>query len=133
MLWAALVFYFSSHDFSSERTSRVVGPLISWLFPDAGVDFHAAVHFTVRKMGHWSEYFVLAVLVFHGFRSDKKQWDGRWAIWTLGLIFLYALGDEFHQLWVPSRSGTLGDSLLDFFGGICGVSWSYLRRDRLEQ
>ena len=68
-----------------------------------------------------------------GFRHGRDtHWERRWAFWTLVLVFLYAVGDEIHQLWVPSRSGRFQDSLLDFFGGTCALAVLYLRY-RMDQ
>jgi VanZ family protein len=43
----------------------------------------------------------------------------------LVFILLYAIGDEFHQSFVPSRTASLGDVTIDVLGGICGVVWMY--------
>jgi VanZ family protein len=40
-------------------------------------------------------------------------------------VLLYAIGDEFHQSFVPSRTASFGDVTIDLLGGICGVTWTY--------
>jgi VanZ family protein len=37
------------------------------------------------------------------------------------LCFLYASSDEIHQLFVPGRSGSFIDILLDTFGSSCAI------------
>lgn len=56
----------------------------------------------------------VCMLALHGY--------GRWdALAALGLTASYALFDEWHQSWVPGRSGSLEDVLLDLLGGGIGV------------
>jgi VanZ family protein len=43
------------------------------------------------------------------------------------LVLFYAIADELHQRFVPSRSALWSDSLLDFFGGGCAVVLLYAR------
>jgi VanZ family protein len=45
----------------------------------------------------------------------------RWFLVALLLIAVYALLDEYHQSFVPSRTGTIYDSLIDTAGGLTGL------------
>ena len=36
-------------------------------------------------------------------------------------VFIYAGFDEFHQLFIPGRSGSFSDVLIDLRGGIIGL------------
>ena len=126
-----LIFLFSTDQFSSSNTIRIVGPLIRWIFPNASLELQHSIHSFVRKLGHWSEYFVLSLLLLRAFKGDERnEWKARWAIWTLVLVLFYALSDELHQVFVPSRTAHFRDSMLDFFGGSCAVFWKYLSRNR---
>ena len=134
ILWAMLISLFSTDEFSSSNTSRFIGPLILWAIPNASSELQETIHHAVRKLGHWSEYFILAWLVLRGFEGEhRRMLRPRWMVWTLVLILLYALGDEFHQSFVPSRTACLADSMINFFGGFCAVSWKYLRQFGSEQ
>jgi VanZ family protein len=124
ILWAVVISLFSTDEFSSSSTSRIIGPLVLWIIPNASPELQETVHHAVRKLGHWSEYFVLAWLVLHGFEGEtRRALRARWMVWTLALVLLYALGDEFHQVFVPSRSARLADSMINFLGGLCAVAW----------
>lgn len=46
-------------------------------------------------------------------------------IYTLFVVLLYAVGDEFHQLYVEGRTGRVEDIIIDFIGGSIGVSLYY--------
>jgi VanZ family protein len=52
----------------------------------------------------------------------------------LSIVFtiLYAASDEFHQSFVPSRSASVFDVMIDTTGGICGTLLSYLRNHRTK-
>jgi VanZ family protein len=131
VLWAAVIFNFSTDAFSSSNTSTILKELLSWLIPGITAEQFAVIHPTIRKFGHWAEYFVLAVLLLRALASEWRiTWQWRSAFWTLLLVLVYAAGDELHQAFVPSRSAVVQDVLVDFFGGTCGVLWMYTLRKR---
>jgi VanZ family protein len=126
LAWACLISFFSTDQFSSSNTSPVVETIAAWVFPGISQETIETVHLAVRKLGHWSEYLVLAALLLWALQNEAGQkWEFRHAIYTLVFVLLYALGDEFHQTFVPSRTPSLGDVMIDVTGGICGIFWLY--------
>ena len=117
--WTCFVLFASTASFSASNTSLVIRPLLLWLFPgitDAKID---EVHFFVRKTAHFTEYAILALLSARAFStSSKDQLRRRWFFISLALIVLYALADEYHQSFVPSRTSSIYDSLIDMSGGL---------------
>ena len=76
------------------------------------------INLFVRKLGHWSEYFLLAILVLRALdRNAADRSALRSSVVTVVWVFLYAVTDEFHQYFVPSRMASFADVLLDSFGG----------------
>ena len=127
VLWAALIFFFSSDTFAGENTGRLLGPLLRYFLPhlsDAAIDW---INLALRKLGHFSEYFVLAVLLGHALREEPAR---RRAAIVLALTTLYAVSDELHQMFVPSRTASLGDIAIDIVGGVCGILWAHRRRHK---
>ena len=123
-LWASLIFFFSTDHFSFDNTAQFFGLVFSWLLPAIPTEDILPVHGAMRKVGHWAEYFVLAVLVLRALRNETgKKWELRHAALTLVFIFVYALSDELHQTFVPSRTASFGDVMIDVLGGICGIFW----------
>jgi VanZ family protein len=126
-LWATLIFYFSTGSFSAPETSQILEPALNWLFPGISADQFEIIHLIIRKLGHWGEYFVFALLVL---RALRRQWRGYAKLyhnaWTIGIVFLYAASDELHQVFVPHRTASFADVLLDTLGGICAVIWIIL-------
>jgi len=128
ILWAGLIFMFSTGGYSSEHTSSFLLPFFQWLAPHASLELLMGLQVLVRKLAHWAEYFVLAVLLYRAFRGrETRSWQMRWAFWTLVLVLFYALADESHQALVPNRNSSIQDSLLDFFGGTCAIGLLYIR------
>jgi VanZ family protein len=124
IVWLGLIYFFSTDEFSSSNTSTVVGSLASWVFPEISSQTIETIHLAVRKLGHWTEYFVLAVLVQRALLKETgNKWQLRHTVLTLLFILVYALSDEFHQVFVPSRTASFGDVMIDVVGGICGIFW----------
>ncbi len=131
--WACFVLFASSANFSASNTSRIIRPLLLWLFPGITVESLAHVHFLVRKAAHFSEYALLALLAARAFRtSQKERLRQLWWLAAFALVACVALVDEYHQSFLPSRTGTIYDSLLDMTGGAtalaCAALWLSLRR-----
>jgi VanZ family protein len=131
--WACFVLFASSASFSASNTSRIIRPLLLWLFPDISEGSLAYAHFLVRKAAHLSEYGVLALLAARAFRASRREGLGRlWWPAAFALVACVSLADEYHQSFVPARTGTVYDSLLDMTGGAaalaCAALWLGRRR-----
>jgi VanZ family protein len=122
VLWLILIAIESSALLSAHNTSRILYPLLHFLF---GMDWdHFEVwHFFIRKSGHVVGYAVLSTLLFRAWRatlptmSDVK-WTPRWAtIAILGTALVASL-DEWHQSFIPSRTGRWQDVVLDTCAGL---------------
>jgi len=125
LLWMLLIYGGSGSLLSSQQTSRFLKPLIHWLFPslpEASVDRTVGL---IRKGGHVAEYAVLAVLVWRARRrspnSEARLWAWRDARWAFGLAVAYAATDELHQAFVPSRTGSGWDVLVDASGAAAAL------------
>jgi VanZ family protein len=135
-LWMALIFSASSDALSSRRTSRIIGPFLRWLILGVSDATVYRVQYTVRKAAHMGEYAVLAVLVWRAARQPRRDedcpWDWKPAGLALGVSVLYAVTDEWHQMFVPSREGRFGDVIFDAAGAALGLlaarAWHRWRR-----
>jgi VanZ family protein len=117
--WLVFISYASSDSFSAANTSRIIGPLVLWLFPNTSPETLAVIHFVIRKIAHFTEYAILAYLAARAFRtSPRSVLANRWFLASLALIVIYALIDEYHQTFVPSRTASIYDSLIDMSGGL---------------
>jgi len=116
--WAAVISGLSTDTFSAEHTSLIIVPVLQWLFPHASAATIAMMHGVIRKSAHFTEYFVLSVLLVRGLRSENRGWTLKWAIWAILISAGYAALDEFHQSFVPSRTASGWDAMLDTVGAI---------------
>jgi VanZ family protein len=121
-VWLGAIFFFSTDAASVGRTSRYLEPLIRWLLPWAVEATVFAVHVAVRKAGHVFEYGLLALLAYRAMRRGRaRAWSAAWAAWAFLLSAGYALVDEYHQTFTTSRSGDLGDVLIDCAGAAAAM------------
>jgi VanZ family protein len=120
--WLAFISFASSDNFNAGNTSRIIGPLILWLFPNTSPETLAVVHFTMRKIAHFTEYAILGFLAARAFRtSPRHAIRQRWFLICATLVVIYALLDEYHQSFVPSRTASIFDSFIDIAGGLTAL------------
>lgn len=93
ILWMAVIFL------GSTRQRIVVSPEYS-------------INFLFFKTLHVLEYGFLYLLTF---RATKNK------VTSFIIVILYAITDEIHQLFVPTREGTVRDVIIDGLGA--GVAW----------
>ena len=118
ILWAILISYASTDAFSASHTSEFIIPALHWLFPLATIETLQRVHFLIRKTSHFSEYFIFSLFLMRGMRGRDDGWRLRWAIWAVVIAAGYSALDEFHQSFVPSRTASPWDSLIDTMGAV---------------
>ena len=119
IIWMIIIFIMSSFNGeSSGNQSNFIVNIISEIFSISNVNY---LSFIIRKLAHFTEYFILGILVINNFKKiDKKIIFG-----SIIFCMLYAFTDEFHQLFVSGRSGQIIDVLIDSFGSMCGI-YGYL-------
>lgn len=122
LIWLGIIAIESTGLLSSENTGRFLYPLLHFLF---GVDplRFALWHFLLRKSGHVVGYGILSVLLFRAWRATipvlkHSRWSMVWARVALFMTALVASLDELHQSFLPSRTGTIRDVLLDSAAGL---------------
>ena len=119
ILWMSFIFWMSTGTFSAERTSQIIEPLLRFLIPGISQQSLNMIHVSIRKCGHFTEYFILGLLLFRAFRGGSvKSYSHRWMFFSLLIIVLYASGDEFHQAFVSTRTASLVDVGIDITGGV---------------
>ena len=130
LLWMCVIFAFSAQK--EEESSEVSEAFSYRIVSSTGLFFRlnldeedlqriaGAIESAVRKTAHMTEFGILSVLVY--------VWLGKWQIavgkkMSIAAIFaiLYAASDEFHQLFVPGRAGSIRDVVIDGMGAVLGV------------
>lgn len=122
VLWATLIFIGSTDVLSASNTGGVLARPLLWLFPHLSEGTLKILQFVVRKAGHFTEYAVLALLAARAFRTSARELlRNRWFWVSLFLVVAYSLSDEFHQRFVPSRTGSIYDCMIDSLGGLTAL------------
>lgn len=117
ILWLALIYYFSSQNgtVSGGLSSRILIYIANILKITNVDNFVSNFSFLIRKLAHFSEYFILFILTYVCFKEYKIN-----NLLLISLLFclLAASFDEIHQLFIEGRSGQVRDVLIDFFGSL---------------
>src|SRR5258705_9702510 len=127
--WAVIISLASTDTFSASHTSRFILPALHWLFPHAGGETLDRLQFLIRKSAHFTEYFAFGFFLLHPVREEHRGWQIRLSIIALVIAPGYSAFDEFHQWFVPSRTASPWDSLLDTTGAATAqfILWLWLR------
>ena len=127
LIWMMVIFCFTaqngdeSGDLSSGVTHLVMTVLnqlfqLEWSQAEL-LEMVSIWDYPIRKLAHMTEFGILAVLIFIAIKNykivdtTKKRYLFAWLA-----AVVYAATDEFHQLFVPGRSGNLFDVCVDATG-----------------
>jgi VanZ family protein len=123
VLWMALIFFISTGAGSMQRTSRIIGPLLRMVWPNVSGKTIHDVQVVVRKSGHLAGYAVLAMLVLRARNRGlfPQKWSGRSAWFSEIVSVAYAISDEVHQSFEPTRYGSAWDVVIDGIGAAAGL------------
>ncbi len=121
ILWLIVIAIESSAYLSAHNTSKILYPLLHFLFGVDRAGFEPW-HFFLRKSGHVIGYALLSILLFRAWRetlpASEQKWTLRWAAIALMATALVASLDEWHQSFLPSRTGRWQDVVLDTSAGV---------------
>ncbi len=155
LLWG-MIFGFSAQtgtqsgglsDKLAEVAADILDALFQWKITPKKLSF------PIRKMAHMTEYALLWLdsygMIYYGRRykeevtkedvdkREKKFPERISLIISLVVVFLTAVSDEIHQLFVPDRVGTIVDVGWDMLGVLLCVSFifflTYFRLDRRQK
>lgn len=125
----AIVFMESTPYFGSDRTSHPLRWLVQLVFgplSDTTWDF---LHHLMRKSGHFLGYGLLGLAWLRAWRMTLPgaRFLSQAGLALLGTA-LVAGWDEWHQSFLPNRTGSPWDVLLDCCGAaaLIGMAWFYL-------
>ena len=126
--WIVMIFHFSNQTATqSSNTSNMVVNLLNELF---GIDIQDDM--IIRKVAHTMEFALLTIFSYIALSSTNKisnktsyaespvklmRSDNEMNIvFTLWFAILNAIFDEYHQLFVDGRDGSIKDVLIDLIG-----------------
>jgi VanZ family protein len=126
----------STAYFGSDHTSGPLRRLCEWLL---GRRIHQAaweqVHFLIRKCGHFTGYGILSAAWFRAFWITLREGAGSFGVrgtvhgLAMAGTLLVASADEFHQGFLPNRTSSFRDVMIDCAGGLVAqlLIWCIMR------
>lgn len=140
VLWMLLIFYFSqqsvfeSRDLSTTITKRLI-EIVEKVTPIENMKLDQ-IHYLVRKNAHFNIYFLLGISALLALKiSGIKGYCS--VVIALIICMIYAVTDEFHQLFVLGRGAQVKDVLIDLVGATTGITIASLigmiRKSRMAQ
>ena len=120
-LWMLAIMTASSDVGSAEHTQHWLVPLLRLLAPWATPSQLNALHVLVRKVGHLTEYAVLAALWYRAFRRARHLAPRSAATIAFLISLAWAILDEIRQSFVPSRGARAADVAIDAIGALLAM------------
>jgi len=121
LFWLGAIASFSTDTFSSAHTGSVLLRIIHAVYGPISSDQFEQLHFVIRKTAHFTVYGILSWLAFLAWRvtlPNPRRWTPGWSGLAMTVVFAAASLDEFHQTFVPSRTGSSRDVMLDLTGAL---------------
>lgn len=126
ILWMVFIFYMSARDGQGSSSlsggiTEKIGGLIENLrndTPSEEIRFMDVLETLIRKLAHVAEYGILFGFVLLAVKKISLDSKAVYQyLLSFVICFLFACTDEFHQLFVPGRHGSIPDVGID----MCGV------------
>ena len=123
LIWLGVIFVDSTDLMSAEHTSRFIVPFLLWLKPGMTQQHIWVIIVFMRHCAHVGEYAILALLMWRAFRWGISLSMRMPTLYGVVLLWcaLFAASDEFHQMFVKSRTPSVRDVLLDVTGASLGL------------
>ena len=134
MFWMILIYYFSQQTVDesiklSSVPTMVFSELLELLFPNSAFE-EEYIHHIVRKLAHFTIYFILGILVSYLLNVGKRK--GKKIIFIAVICcLLFAISDETLQLFIYGRGAQVTDVLIDISGASLGILFVYISRKYL--
>ena len=134
-VWIGLISIESTDMFSSQNTGNMLYGLLTRIFGPIDLYDFLIFHHYLRKTGHVIGYGMLALLLLRGWRATlgySRDLLMRTSIFSwIGTAFVASM-DEWHQSFIPSRTGTVHDVILDSIAGLVFLLIAYFWLCRSE-
>jgi VanZ family protein len=140
IFWIGIIMLESTPYLGADHTGGWLAAIVSPLFGHSALKYVDFVNHILRKTGHFTGYGILSFLLYRGWReitliqledrlkpalcmpeflkSLRRVWCARASALAILSTFLVASLDEFHQSFLPNRTGMFRDVLLDTTGAL---------------
>ncbi|WP_099354839.1 VanZ family protein [Fredinandcohnia onubensis] len=124
VLWMGLIFILSHQpavesNQLSTKVTEVIALNIEGTIQTKDIDI-TYLNIFVRNNAHFFVYFVLGILIVHAIRRHSLK-EIKAVLYAFLLCVLYAISDEFHQIFIEGRGAELTDVVIDSSGAFVGI------------
>jgi VanZ family protein len=118
LVWIAVIAFESTDSMSAAHTGSMLANVVTRVFGQVDPVLVDTLNHALRKVGHVVGYAILSWLLFRAWRATLPSAMGRgwafpWARLAFWMSAAIATLDEFHQSFIPSRTGRWQDVVLD--------------------
>ncbi|WP_291637248.1 VanZ family protein [Clostridium sp.] len=132
VIWVSVILYNGTRQGeTSQRSSKEIVKLATMVMniPTDAIDGPSIkfsdVNYFVRKNAHFFQYFILSILICTTIKEfNLNKWSEIFLL--LFILLLFPVIDEFIQKYIPGRTSNIFDVVIDFSGGILGLTVSNL-------
>lgn len=122
VIWMLLIFFASTKAGGNDNSASLIVRLLGIIAPEESHRMTGEtlriMNYVVRKMAHITEYAILTLLAVRAIQFGAVNLKPSAFLGAFGISVLYAMSDEIHQRFVPGRTSTSLDVLID----MCGVA-----------
>jgi VanZ family protein len=126
ILWCTQIFYFTALPvYNDEHTRGFLVKLLTDVFPKDSIVI-SVIDYLIRKAAHVTVFGILAVLFKTALHIERPK--GYLFAWFLTAF--YASTDEWHQSFVPGRTSSVYDVMIDSMGALVFLLCLFLWKKR---
>ena len=128
ILWMGLIFILSNDTAteSKEKSNTIIDKTVYKICQVVSNDckkreVRNKYSYIIRKIAHFTEYFILGVLVIFTLR----EYGIKNVFMPILFCIIYASSDEIHQLFIKGRTGSIIDVIIDSSGSLTSILLLY--------
>ncbi len=122
IIWMITVYCFSNQkgETSGNASGKVIKAILKIFTKDVSEEQVQKLQLPIRKLAHFTIYAiggVLAIILLNQYNIPLVQK----VIYSQLIITIYAATDEFHQRFIPGRTASIWDVLIDSAGALTAI------------
>lgn len=122
IIWMITVFCFSNQqgETSGSTSGKVIKAILKIFTKDVSEEKIQKLQLPIRKLAHFTIFSiggVLAIMLLNQYNIPLIQK----IIYSQLIITIYAATDEFHQRFIPGRTASIWDVLIDSAGALTAI------------
>ena len=123
-IWLGFIFIMSNTSSveSTKQSKTLINNVLLTTNKITNIDIDSVtkiIHKPVRKLAHITEFFILSIIVIILLKNKIIDYNKLLLI-SISICFIFACLDEYHQTFIPGRTGQFSDVLIDMIGVLFG-------------